>query len=59
MRFVGLIGFIKSAVTLLKMAKKPTSKEYSITLRITLLGLAIIGVITFLIRFLALALQPA
>ncbi|MDW8084269.1 MAG: protein translocase SEC61 complex subunit gamma [Candidatus Caldarchaeum sp.] len=56
---MGLVSFIKSAITLLRMAKKPTSREYSITLRITLLGLAIIGVITFLIRFLALAFQPS
>ncbi|MCS6784112.1 MAG: protein translocase SEC61 complex subunit gamma [Candidatus Caldarchaeum sp.] len=56
---MGVISFIKSAVTLLKTAKKPTAKEYNITLRITLLGLAIIGTLTFLIRFLALAFQPA
>ncbi|MEM0440106.1 MAG: protein translocase SEC61 complex subunit gamma [Candidatus Caldarchaeum sp.] len=56
---MGLVSFLKSAVTMLKMARKPSSKEYTITLRITLLGLAIIGIITFLIRFLALAFQPA
>ncbi len=46
-----LIGFIKNTITLLKMAKKPSGREYSITLR-NLFGLAIIG-------FLALAFQVA
>ncbi|MEM1942650.1 MAG: protein translocase SEC61 complex subunit gamma [Candidatus Caldarchaeum sp.] len=54
---MGLVSFIKSVVTLFKMAKKPTWKEYSITLRMTLLGLSIIGLIAFLIRFIAIAFQ--
>jgi protein translocase SEC61 complex gamma subunit len=54
---MGLVSFLKNTVTLLKMARKPSGREYSITLRITLLGLAIIGLIAFLIRFLALAFQ--
>ncbi|MCS6769595.1 MAG: protein translocase SEC61 complex subunit gamma [Candidatus Caldarchaeum sp.] len=55
---MGLVSFIKSSITLFKMAKKPTWKEYSTTLRITLLGLGIIGIIAFIIRFLAIAFQP-
>jgi len=54
---MGLASFIKNTITLLKMAKKPSGREYSITLRITLLGLGIIGLISFIIRFLALAFQ--
>ncbi|MEM2237483.1 MAG: protein translocase SEC61 complex subunit gamma [Candidatus Caldarchaeum sp.] len=56
---MGLLSFIKSTVTLFKMARKPSRKEYSVTLRITLLGLGIIGLIAFIIRFLALAFQAA
>ncbi|MEM4302843.1 MAG: protein translocase SEC61 complex subunit gamma [Candidatus Caldarchaeum sp.] len=56
---MGLLSFIKSTVTLFKMARKPSQKEYSVTLRITLLGLGIIGLIAFIIRFLALAFQAA
>ncbi|MEM0349750.1 MAG: protein translocase SEC61 complex subunit gamma [Candidatus Caldarchaeum sp.] len=56
---MGISSFFKSALTTLRMAKKPSWKEYSITLRITLLGLAIIGVLAFIIRFLAIAFQPA
>jgi protein translocase SEC61 complex gamma subunit len=54
---MGLVSFIKSSITILKLAKKPSQKEYSITLRITLLGIAIIGLLTFIIRFVALAFQ--
>ncbi|MEM1945710.1 MAG: protein translocase SEC61 complex subunit gamma [Candidatus Caldarchaeum sp.] len=56
---MGIRSFLKSTVTLFRMARKPSRKEYSITLRITLLGLAIIGMIAFIIRFLALAFQAA
>ncbi len=52
-----MISFFKSVLILFKMAKKPSSREYSIILRITLLGLGIIGLIAFIIRFLALAFQ--
>ncbi len=53
------MDFIKNMIMPLKMAKKPSGREYSITLRINLLGLAIIGLIAFIIRFLALAFQVA
>ncbi|MDJ0270054.1 MAG: protein translocase SEC61 complex subunit gamma [Aigarchaeota archaeon] len=53
---MGLKSFLKSAATLLKLAKKPTWEEFSISMRITLLGVAIVGLIAFIIRFLAIAL---
>ncbi|MEM3032482.1 MAG: protein translocase SEC61 complex subunit gamma [Nitrososphaerota archaeon] len=54
---MGIIGFFKSSFTLLKLARKPSQKEYSITLRITLLGIGIMGLLAFIIRFVALAFQ--
>lgn len=54
---MGLKDFIKSVWTLLKVAKKPGRKEFMLALRITLLGIVTIGLIAFIIRFIALALQ--
>ncbi|MEM4417027.1 MAG: protein translocase SEC61 complex subunit gamma [Nitrososphaerota archaeon] len=54
---MGVLGFIKSTINILRLARKPSGKEFSITLRITLLGVAIIGLIAFIIRFVALAFQ--
>jgi len=54
---MGLVSFIKSTINLLKLARKPSQKEYSITLRIVLLGIAILGLLTFIIRFVALVFQ--
>ncbi|HID05235.1 MAG TPA: protein translocase SEC61 complex subunit gamma [Candidatus Caldiarchaeum subterraneum] len=54
---MGIVGFLKTTVTLLKLAKKPRREELSISLRITLLGIAILGMIGFIIKFIALAFQ--
>jgi len=54
---MGLRGFLSSSMTLLRLARKPSQREFSITLRVTLLGVAILGVIAFIIRFIALAFQ--
>ncbi len=54
---MGLVSFIKSTINLLKLARKPDQKEYSITLRIVLLGIAILGLLTFIIRFVAIVFQ--
>ena len=54
---MGIMDFIRSVSMLLKIASKPTWEEYSISLRITLLGIAIIGAIAFVVKFLVLAIQ--
>ena len=54
---MGLKDFVKSVITLLKLARKPGRKEFMLALRITLLGVSVIGLIAFIIRFVALALQ--
>ncbi|MCS7135687.1 MAG: protein translocase SEC61 complex subunit gamma [Nitrososphaerota archaeon] len=52
-----LIEFFKSVKTLMKVAKKPTRAEFITALKITFLGIVLLGVIAFIVRFVALALQ--
>lgn len=54
---MGLKDFIKSIGTLLKVAKKPGRREFILALRITLIGIFSLGIIAFIIRFIAIALQ--
>lgn len=54
---MGLREFINSTIATLKLAMKPTREEFMKSLKITLLGIIIIGLITFVLRFIALALQ--
>jgi len=54
---MGLRGFFKSSAVMLKLARKPSRKEFFLALKITLLGVAIIGLIAFIIRFAAIAIQ--
>ena len=54
---MGVKEFLKTVATLFKLAKKPSREEISISLRITLLGVAVLGLIGFIIRFIALAFQ--
>lgn len=54
---MGVRDFFKNAVIMFKLARKPSRKEFFLALRITLLGIAIIGLIAFIIRFAAIALQ--
>ena len=56
---MGIRSFFKTTITLFKLARKPTREELSISIRITLLGIAVLGTIGFIIRFLALAFQVA
>lgn len=49
--------FFKNMMNLFKLARKPGKEEFLLAIRITLLGVVIIGFIAFLIRFLALAIQ--
>ncbi len=48
-----LKSFIKSCSRLLKMSKKPGKREYWLSLKISLLGTVIIGVLGFVIKFIS------
>jgi len=52
-----LIEFLKSVKTLMKVAKKPSREEFTVTLKITFLGILVLGASAFIVRFVALALQ--
>ncbi|MCS7132246.1 MAG: protein translocase SEC61 complex subunit gamma [Nitrososphaeria archaeon] len=54
---MGLREFFKSMVVTIKLARKPTRHEFLMAIRITLIGIAAIGGITFIIKFLALVIQ--
>ncbi|MCD6341485.1 MAG: protein translocase SEC61 complex subunit gamma [Thaumarchaeota archaeon] len=54
---MGLKGFLKSTRVTIKLTRKPTKHEFFVALKITLIGVAAIGAITFVVKFLALAIQ--
>lgn len=54
---MGLKEFFKSSSATIKLARKPTKREFLTAIRITLIGVAAIGAITFIIKFLALVIQ--
>ena len=56
---MGLREFLKSVGATIKLTRKPTRHELSLAIRITLIGVAAIGAITFVVKFLALAIQGA
>ncbi|MEM2910329.1 MAG: protein translocase SEC61 complex subunit gamma [Nitrososphaerota archaeon] len=41
----------------MKVAKKPSKAEFTVALKITFLGVIVLGMIAFIIRFVAIALQ--
>lgn len=54
-----LRGFLKSASATIKLARKPTREEFTQAIKMVAIGIAAIGLITFVIKFLALAIQGA
>lgn len=54
---MGLREFFKSSAVTIKLARKPTKHEFFMAIRITLIGIAAIGAITFIVKFLALVIQ--
>jgi len=54
---MGLREFLKEALVTLRLAAKPTRKEFMLSLKIALIGTGLVGIISYLIRFVALALQ--
>ncbi|MEM0482650.1 MAG: protein translocase SEC61 complex subunit gamma [Nitrososphaerota archaeon] len=54
---MGVKEFARSVITVLRVAQKPTKETYLTFARITLIGVLVLGVISFLVRFLMIALQ--
>lgn len=54
---MGLRSFLSSAAKLLKLAKKPGRDELWLSVKICLLGVAAVGAVGFIIKFVSAALQ--
>ncbi|HIH89453.1 TPA: protein translocase SEC61 complex subunit gamma [Candidatus Bathyarchaeota archaeon] len=55
---MGISSFIESAKRLMETLHKPDWKTYSLSLKIVLLGVGVLGVIGYIIRLIAVVLQP-
>ena len=56
---MGLKSFLESSVRVIKLIGRPEPKELWASIRISLIGLAVLGVIGFIIKFLAAMLVPS
>jgi len=54
---LGLRSFFSSAAKMLKLAKKPGRDELWLSVKICFLGIAVIGVVGFIIKFISATLQ--
>ncbi|MGQ9566400.1 MAG: protein translocase SEC61 complex subunit gamma [Candidatus Bathyarchaeales archaeon] len=54
---MGLRSFLSSALRLLRLATKPGRSELWLSIKICFLGIALIGVIGFVIKLISTALQ--
>jgi len=54
---LGLRSFLSSASRLLKLAKRPDRQEIWLSVKICLLGIAAVGAVGFIIKFVSAALQ--
>jgi len=54
---LGLASFLRSCSKLLKLAKKPGRSELWLSIKICFLGIAAIGAIAYIIKFVSSALQ--
>ncbi|MDP2899750.1 MAG: protein translocase SEC61 complex subunit gamma [Candidatus Bathyarchaeota archaeon] len=55
---MGVSDFIDSAKRLLVTINKPDWKTYSLSVKIVLLGIGVLGAIGYIIRLMAVVLQP-
>ena len=55
---MGISDFIESAKRLLVTINKPDWKTFSLSLKIVLLGVGVLGAIGYVIRLVAVVLQP-
>lgn len=56
---MGVREFLRSASVTIRLARKPARQELIQAIKIVAIGVAAIGFITFVIKFLALAIQGA
>ncbi len=54
---MGIRSFFSSAGKMLKLAKKPGRDELWLSIKICILGIAVIGAVGFIIKFLSATLQ--
>ena len=54
---MGIRSFFSSAAKMLKLAKKPGRDELWLSIKICVLGIAVIGAVGFIIKFLSATLQ--
>jgi protein translocase SEC61 complex gamma subunit len=54
---LGIRSFFSSAAKLLKLAKKPGRDELWLSIKICFLGITVIGIVGFIIKFVSAALQ--
>ncbi|MCD6236217.1 MAG: protein translocase SEC61 complex subunit gamma [Thaumarchaeota archaeon] len=54
---MGFKDFFKLSSVTLRLTRKPTKQEFVTAIKITLLGVAAIGGIAFVVKFIALAIQ--
>lgn len=50
---MGLRSFISGAARLLRLAKKPGRSELWLSVKICMLGVAVVGVVGFIIKFIS------
>jgi len=50
---LGLRSFISECKNVLKLSRKPTRRDIWLSIRIILIGLAIIGIVGFIIRLIS------
>jgi len=55
---MGITEFIESAKRLLATINRPDWKTFSLSMKIVLLGVVVLGVIGYIIRLVAVVLQP-
>ncbi len=54
---MGIRSFFSSAAKLLKLAKKPGRDELWLSIKICFLGIIVIGIVGFIIKFISATLQ--
>ena len=54
---MGIRSFFSSAAKMLKLAKKPGREELWLSIKICFLGIVVIGVVGFIIKFISATLQ--
>ena len=50
---MSLKGFVSSIGRLIKLIRKPTREDFTTSIKITILGVGILGIIGFLIKFMS------